>query len=72
MQFFDLRDLPMEAGLKRNSKSVPIPFKMSMVRAMQLSEAQKEALLDAKRAMTLEYEAIISERKRSTAELKKV
>jgi len=71
MQFFDLRDLPMEAGLKRNSKSVPIPFKMSMVRAMQLSEAQKEALLDAKRAMTLEYEAIISERKRSTAELKK-
>ncbi len=45
---------------------------MSMVHAMELSEAQKESFLEAKRSMTREYEAIISTRMRCTAELKKV
>jgi hypothetical protein len=77
METFDIRDLPAEklvkpGVFKQHTKNFPLPFKMSMVSIMGLSEAQKEDLLAAKRSMTIEFEAIISERKRSTAELKKV
>lgn len=76
METFDIRDLPAEklvkpGVFKQHTKNFPLPFKMSMVSIMGLSEAQKEDLLAAKRSMTIEFEAIISERKRSTAELKK-
>ena len=72
MQLFDVEDQPAEEGFRRPYKLASTPFKMSMVRAMQLSEAQKDALLNAKRSMTVEYDAIISARMRSTAELKRV